>query len=116
MGGNGAEGWIGSVVCYIHSINSKEGPWLSTYISMYNDVPELPPTYVCSDIVTKRDIAIVCISKAGGGKYVQRKLCLLVLGRYVCCYGDRYRYSGGGEGLVVWEIGSLMSEQCAVTI
>jgi len=83
--------WIGStyeLVIYVHSINSKEGPWLSIYISIYNDVPELPPTYVCSDIVTKRDIALYI--EAGGNTCIG-KLCLLVLGRYVCCcccYGD----------------------------
>ncbi len=74
---------IGSVVCtyelviYIHSINSKEGPWLSTYREkMFQN---------SRDIVTKRDIDRYVYQSRGGG--IRAKKIMSVGFGKVCCYG-----------------------------
>lgn len=59
------------------------------------------------DIVTKRDIAMYI-------KVKENYVCCSWEGMYVVMEIDIV--IAGGEGLVVWEIGSLMLEQCAVTI
>jgi len=98
----GGMDWIGSVVCtyelviYVHSIYSKEGPWLFTYLEkMFQN---------SRDIVTKRDIATVPMYiKAGGGGNTCKE-------NYVCWFweGMFLWIIAGGRGLVIWEIGSLM--------
>jgi len=105
----GGMDWIGSVVCtyelviYIHSINSKEGPWLSTYREkMFQN---------SRDIVTKRDIATVpmYIKDGGGNTCKENYVCWFWEGMYVVMEIDIVIAGGKGSCCMGnWIKGSLM--------